>query len=253
MIAPGLLLHPDLDAPSAREVAALDPSAAWAGAQPLPGGRGTVRRFALAGRELLLKRESRGGWAGRLLPALYLCREPFLREWALSLWLEAKGVTPPLWARWFLPRGGVFEVFTLMEPLPEVLSLADLLRSGTCAADDLRRAGECVGHLHGLGVVHGDLNAGNLLLAPARVWAIDWRHSSREESLSPAARRTNLDRLARSLVKVAGDAGPLGEGTWRSLAEGYGEGFGAADPWLVEWTSGAGRVCPLRRWLWRHL
>jgi len=253
MGSPGLLLHPDLEVPAAEALVALDPAEAWLGAEPLSGGRGTVRRLGLAGRELLLKRESRGGLAGRVLPDRYLRREPFLREWALSRWLDARGATPPLRARWFVPRGGGFQVFTAIEPLPGARSLAELVRSGLAHEGDLRNAGACVGRLHRLGVLHGDLNAGNLLLSDTAVRAIDWRHSSREDRLSPALRRANLDRLARSLVKVAGKERSLGRERWRALAEGYAEGFGASEPWLEAWQGRAGQIGPLRRWLWAVL
>jgi len=253
MGAPGLLVHPGLDAVVAREVATLDPAAEWAAAEPLSGGRGTVRRLTVTGRTFLLKRESRGGMSGRLLPDRYLRREPFLREWALSLWLDERALTPPLRARWFVPRGISFQVFTLLEPLPDARSLADLVRDGLHRPKDFRGAGACVARLHSKGVLHGDLNAGNLLLATTGIVAIDWRHSSREATLSPGARRANLDRLARSLVKVAGRDRPLDQEAWRALAEGYGEGIGEADPWLEEWSESAGRVCPLRRGLWAFL
>lgn len=245
------MVHPKLDAAALLAAGALDVARAYAAAEPLPGGRGTVRRLSLAGRPFLLKRESRGGAAGGLLPHRYLRRGPFLHEWALSLWLDRRGLCPPLAARWLVPRGPLLEVYTLLEPVADAPSLADLVRDRSAEPGTFAEAGRAVGRLHAAGVLHGDLNAGNLLMAPSGALAIDLRHSFRLEVLPAGRRRENLDRLARSLVKLSGGELAGGRAPWRALARGYVEGVGGAQGWVGEWAEQAGRVGLVRRLGWK--
>lgn len=61
--------------------------------------------------------------------------------------------------------------------------------------------------MHASGVWHADLNAFNILFDDeGHVWLIDFDRA-RTGVVSPSQRRSNLLRLRRSLVKVAGEAG----------------------------------------------
>ncbi len=248
-----MLLNPDAGRDLAKEAAAMDPAATWAAAgdAALPG-RGTLRRVALAGRALLLKREARGGFAAPVLPDRYLSSSTFRREWALTLWLGERGLTPAPAARWLVRRGRLYEVYTLLEPLPGVRSLAERLAEGICGPEAMTAAGECVGRLHGLGVCHADLNAGNLLLgADGRAWAIDFRHSTRAPVLGEGRRIANLRRLERSLVKLSAHApSPPSREAWRALAAGYARGFGRQETAVDRWADRAGSGFLLRKLGW---
>jgi 3-deoxy-D-manno-octulosonic acid kinase len=247
------LIHPDLDPGIAQSLRGVSPEDLWERASAtVSGGRGSVRRLKVGEREYLLKRERRGGLLGKILPDGFFTRSPFLEEWELSLILSREGLTPPIIARWFIRKGLLFGVFSLVEPLPRSASLVSLWKGGGLDPDVVRSAGVCVGSLHKRGVRHGDLNAGNLLAMPeGGVVAIDWRRSHIDDPLSEKVRRANLLRLARSLHKVQHlHLLPWPEGTWERLAEGYGEGYGAKEPWLETFPAQAARGFTWRRLLW---
>lgn len=74
--------------------------------------------------------------------------------------------------------------------------------------------------MHDAGVWHADLNAHNILLdAAGKAWLIDFdRARDHGAPLSPALRVANMQRLRRSLEKVAGEAGIA---LWRALDRAY--------------------------------
>lgn len=206
-----------------------EPPALYAQAEPVRGGRGTTRRLRKAGRTFLLKRERRGGLAGRFLPDLYLSERPFRCEWEAARRAAEAGLALPLAARAFVRHGPLLAVFTLSEEIAHVGSLAEvLLRNGPAPAI-LRRCGRAVAALHRAGLVHGDLNAGNLLLLPDhRIFFIDFRHSRHYPGLPPPSPRLrNLRRLERSLRKISLRAGRiLPAETLTALRLGYAESWG---------------------------
>lgn len=209
-----------------------EPEALYAEAEPVPGGRGTTRRLHRDGRSFLVKRESRGGLAGRLLPDLYLRRGPFRAEWEAARRAARAGLAAPPAARAFVRRGLLWAVFTLSEEIPHVSSLAEVVSRGDLAPALLVRCGHAVAALHRAGLVHGDLNAGNLLLLPdGRVLFIDFRHSRVHRGLPPSPpRRRNLRRLERSLRKISLRAGRLlAPAALDALREGYAEGWEEAE------------------------
>jgi 3-deoxy-D-manno-octulosonic acid kinase len=209
-----------------------EPEALYAEAEPVPGGRGTTRRIRRAGRTFLLKRESRGGLTGRFLPDLYLRRSPFRSEWAAARRAAEAGLAPPLAARAFVRRGPLLAVFTLSEEIPHVRSLAEVLSQDGAAPELLRRCGKAVAALHRAGLVHGDLNAGNLLLLPdGPILFVDFRHSRVLRGLPPPfLRGRNLRRLERSLRKVSLRAGRyLPPEALAALRQGYAEGWEAVE------------------------
>ncbi len=209
-----------------------EPEVLYAEAEPVPGGRGTTRRLRRDGRSFLVKRESRGGLAGRLLPDLYLRRGPFRSEWEAARRAAEAGLAAPPAARAFVRRGLLLAVFTLSEEIAGVRSLAEVVSREGPAPDLLRRCGRAVAALHRAGLVHGDLNAGNLLLLPdGRVLFIDFRHSRLHRGLPPPFwRRRNLARLERSLRKISLLAGRcLLPAALGALREGYAEGWEEAE------------------------
>ncbi len=228
-------------------------SALWGSGEDLSGGRGTARNLRLAGHFYLIKRESRGGLASRLLPDRYLIKSPFEREWTLTNYLADRGLAPRILAREYVRRGLLLSVYSLFEYVPDGRSLAEAVGRDGIEPADLTVAGRGVGLLHKAGVLHADLNAGNVLLTPAGPLLIDFRHSTRTPRVpSPAARRRNLDRLARSLHKIRylnhlnWDVEP-----WEALADGYALGWGSRDPWLGDWVSASRRPpARLRRLAW---
>lgn len=72
--------------------------------------------------------------------------------------------------------------------------------------------------MHAAGVWHADLNATNILVdAQGAIWLIDFDRA-RLGLVSPAQAQQNLQRLRRSLVKLAGSRG---EAWWQALARAW--------------------------------
>jgi tRNA A-37 threonylcarbamoyl transferase component Bud32 len=232
----------------------LDLAALWGRSEPLPGGRGTARVCTVEDRRAVVKRESRGGLLRRGLPDLFLCRKPFNREFQLMERLHGLGLSPEPLGRQFVRRGALFAAYTLVECADGARSLAQLWREGRLDALTLARVGRGVARLHRAGVLHGDLNAGNLLLPEqGEALFLDLRHSRRLASPpSPALRRRNLLRLARSFHKIRVTEGlQWPDGSWEALARGYAEGWGEAEPWLQSWAARCEREFPFRSLWWR--
>jgi len=225
-------------------------SVLWASATPLHGGRGTARALTLAGWELVLKRERRGGWAGKVLPDRYLWRKPFLREWTLGCQLAGRGLAPEPVALEFTCRTPGFQVYAMSRAILPSSSLAELWRDGRMDSRVLDAAGRAVARLHREGVLHGDLNAGNILFDPdGEALFLDLRHSRvRDGGLPPRARRRNLLRLCRSLHKLHSVHGlHWPEAPGKALATGYAEGWGSTETWLEDIDLAMDRGFPWRR------
>ncbi|MCI4397867.1 MAG: hypothetical protein JHC34_03415 [Acidobacteria bacterium] len=252
-----LWIHPACGSALEAEIIRLDVGEVSGAMTPDDGvpGRGGIGNIFIMGQRLLFKRERRGGLSSRFMPDLYFNREPFLRELSLSLMMEAKGLAPRIIARWFLATAGAAEVFTLMQPLENAVSLMEILSSGGQGTTHLKAAGELVGRLHALGVYHGDLNAGNVLIdGSGRPWGIDWRHSSIFTPFPDELRLANLRRLERSIVKTLSQTGArLGQDGWEALAMGYREGGGfGGEPVTKQWLKSAGRGFFIRRFFWER-
>ena len=232
-----------------------DLAALWKRSEPLPGGRGTARSCSFEGRKAVVKKESRGGLSRRFLPDRFLFEGPFGREWALAERLHSLGLVPRHICRAFVRSGGFFEVYVLVEHAEGARSLADLWQDSRLDAAALRSAGSGVGRLHSAGVLHGDLNGGNVLIAPeGEPLFLDLRHSILgAPPPSPARRRRNLLRLARSLHKIRATRGlAWPEGIWSALAAGYADGWGEREAWLDGWAARCERGFRFRSLLWRR-
>lgn len=204
---------------------------------------------------MVIKRESRGGMGGKILPDLYLVRGPFLREWRLACRLSALGLSPPPVAQEHHRFGPLFAVYGASLAVAGGTSLADLWKEGKMDGSPWIRSGEAVGRLHREGILHGDLNAGNLVAGQdGRVLFLDLRHS-RTFGTKPGARARakNLGRLKRSLIKLNATRGlPLPDDVWGLISSGYAEGWGEREPWLEGWEVAAARPFPFRRLFWRR-
>jgi 3-deoxy-D-manno-octulosonic acid kinase len=226
----------------------------WREAEPFRGGRGTVRTLSLCGLPVMVKREVRGGFAGGLLPDLYLLSGPFKKEWALGQRLAAMDLAPQPLAQLLVRRGPLFSAYSMSAFLAQAFPLVQLWKEGRLGQPVLKAVGKGVGSLHRGGVLHGDLNAGNVLVVPGPwVYFLDFRHSLRYEAPPPAeGREANLLRLSRSLHKIHLRLGlPWPKGLWESLADGDGAGWGAREGWLNGWAQKSCRGFPLRRLLWK--
>lgn len=207
-----------------------------AGAEPIAGGRNAAWRLRLPdGAAAVLRRYRRGGFFARWVTETYVDR-PWrpLRELAVTAEARARGAAVPevLAARVegrLLYRGAI-----LTAEVPQATPLLDALaatRDGGARATLARSAGAAVGSLHAAGVVHADLNCGNILCHPATAaggaTVIDLdRASLRAAPLGVRRRRRALRRLRRSLAKLDPRGEQAGPDTIAAFRAGYAERAG---------------------------
>ncbi len=219
-----------VDAPSvlkSRVGAAFDPTG-WQGLaniEPTGAGRGAAWFIETPQFSCVLKHYRRGGWASRVFVDQYLWigerRVRSLAEWRLlrELYLQGLPVPRPLAAHY--ARSGWLYRCDLMTERIEARTLSTHFTQRAFAEPVWRSAGQAVAALHRAGVRHADLNAHNILIEPdGKAHIIDF--DSAQICAPGAWRRRNLDRLLRSLEKLAQGSGmPLSRSLWQALLEGY--------------------------------
>jgi 3-deoxy-D-manno-octulosonic acid kinase len=171
----------------------------------------------------VLRHYRRGGMVARLSQQRYVwlgeARTRSFMEFQLleSLFAQGLPVPAPLAAAYWR-RGLSYEAAILVQRLPDVQPLALLLHEPVWI-----EAAQAIARMHQAGVWHADLNAYNILMdARGKAWIIDFDRG-RQGGVSAYGRRRNMDRLRRSLEKVAGPAGvaffdKLDESYRRSMA-----------------------------------
>jgi len=196
-----------------------DPISPGLGAVPVAsGGRAAAWFVTIAGRAAVLRHYRRGGLAARLVRETYFWRgEDSTRAFAefdlmRKLWLAGSPVPRPLAAAVW--RSGLtYRAAILTERIPDAVPLADTQEPAVW-----REAGVVIAGMHRLGVWHADLNVYNVLVdADARAWLIDF-DKGRIGRLTAVQREANLDRLLRSVRKVAP---ALEAKCWSALVQGY--------------------------------
>lgn len=182
-------------------------------------GRGTVVSAPFAGLGTVLLRPCvHGGLWGRLARDLYPGPSRVRREILWSERLSRLGIpTPRIQAALFYPVGPFFRMEVATSFIPEGRDLNDLLSSRPLAGQRSRifsAVRKLFEQLHRHGVRHPDLNARNILLAPAgsgswNAWLLDVDAVRFGDSGNPAVDTANRHRLLRSLLKLArfGDLG----------------------------------------------
>ena len=202
----------------------LDP--AWWGEAAVPvasGGRGAAWFVEGPFGAGVLRRYLRGGAVARISRDRYLWlgeeRVRSVEEFRLLGRLHRQGlpVPRPLLAGWWR-LGASYRAAILVERIAGARPFAHWL-DGDVDAAPWEAAGTTIAAFHRHGVDHADLNANNLLVDDDdAVWLIDF---DRGRQRAPAAgwRRDNLERLQRSLAKLAPGDG-WGRG-WARLQHAY--------------------------------
>ena len=185
-------------------------------------GRGvTAVVEGAAGVRWRLKRMRRGGRAARVWSDRYPSAERLVATLAASIEARSRGVPTarPIVLIVETGRVGMARGAIAFEELEGTQDLATRMVSGSATKEDLAAAIGVVRAMHDRGVVHPDLNLGNLLLrdragAPPEVFVIDFdRAAFTHGPLDFAARQAAVRRLERSCAKLTGAPGPLGPGS----------------------------------------
>ena len=202
-----------------RDIAALAPeiirilSALGSAGESGAGNRQSAFRVNIAGApEIYARRSRRGGLVASLLNDTYLGIKPRpLTELALTVEAMNRGVplVEPMGAivEWIGPA--LYRGFFLTRAMPG-MTLWQFLQTDddpTVRSHVLEQARAAIETMHTKGLSHADLNLHNLLVTKAResfaVMILDLDKSRLYDSpLSPAMRRANLARLARSARKL---------------------------------------------------
>ena len=192
-------------------------------------GRGTTLIVQFNEAQWVLRHYRRGGLFGRVVADSYLWtgarRTRCFREWRLLADLVELGlpVPRPVAAR-YVRKGQRYTADLITECIPNVETLASLLQRTTQLKEATwERIGSCVRQFHEAGVYHADLNAHNIMLSKEGmdVHIIDFDRGYFRPG--QAWKQNNLDRLKRSLRKVAGfSERRFGGREWGWLLGGYG-------------------------------
>lgn len=181
-------------------------------------GRGGILRFPLEDGAGVLRRFQRGGQARRVVRDWYFFVNRPWRELRVHVHAYRSGVSVPeplgvLWEqRGPLFRGAIASRFVEAETLSR-----HFRTEGGRIDAALRTSGAEIRKLHEAGVVHGDLQTGNILVGPGGVYLIDFDKAKVRTSLRPLDRAHNLLRLRRSFEKRG-----LGRERFALVLEGYG-------------------------------
>jgi len=187
------------------------------------GGRQAAWFVEGQGWQGVLRRYRRGGMIARISRDAYLwngeSRTRSFREYRLLVALRAQGlpVPAPLAAAYWR-QGPIYRAAIVVERIPGVRPLAQALTEPLW-----QPVADAIVRMHRAGVWHADLNAFNILIGnDGRVWLIDFDRGT-QGALSERQRQANLDRLRRSLRKVAGEAG---DRFWMRLRDSYWTAWG---------------------------
>lgn len=188
-------------------------------------GRGVVHFVAAGTAQWALRHYRRGGLPGRIISDRYLWlgaeRTRAFREWRMlqRLWQDGLPVPQPVAAGW-RRQGLSYRADLATVRIPGALPLSVRLAAGERI--DWEGVGRVLGEFHRAGACHADLNAHNILLdAAGRAWLLDFDRG-RFRSAGSWQRR-NLERLQRSLRKLAAEPGgmPVDPADWERLLAGY--------------------------------
>ena len=178
-----------------------------------------------------LKRMRRGGLAARLWSDRYPSAKRLVAVLDATATAAARGVPTgrPVALIVEAEASGLVLGALACEEIEGVEDLAKRVTGGTLTRAELSAAIAAVRTMHDRGIVHPDLNLGNLLVrgrpgASPEAFVIDFDKAEILDGPAPfAVRQSALRRLERSCAKLTGRTGPLGDGSgdlWYSIYAG---------------------------------
>jgi len=203
----------------------------WQGATQ---GRSQAHFFQYAGVDMVLRHFHRGGLISWVNRDLYLRtgagNSRALREFDLLREMHTDGLpVPSPVAAQYVPLGPFYRADIITQRIPNSLPLQEVLGDRALSSHLWAAIGAHVRDLHDYGVFHSDLNCRNILLdTNDRIWFIDFDKC--EKRVTGAWMQANLDRLHRSLKKLANQSLDLHwhEEDWADFLAGYTDGAQSA-------------------------
>jgi 3-deoxy-D-manno-octulosonic acid kinase len=190
-------------------------------------GRGSAWFLAAGVRHWVLRHYRRGGFIARLSADRYLwageSRVRAFAEYRLLAHLTVSGlpVPRPVGAR-YARAGLTYRCDLITERVDGAVPLSTALAASPLSESDWHRVGAAVARLHRAGVDHADLNAHNLLIDRGGAVSIIDFDRGRVRAAAGWKQR-NLERLHRSLAKIASELPPerFDSIAWGTLLAGY--------------------------------
>ena len=171
-----------------------------------------------------LKRFRRGGLTALLWRDRYPRASRLVDVLAASAEAARRGVPTPEAVALLVERdrGPLVRGYLATEEIEGAEDLARRAVRGAVTRRDVQEAMRAVRRMHDRGVVHPDLNLGNLLMTAAEVYVVDLdRVTFREGPVSERRRRRALRRIERSCAKLTGSPGLFGPGSETLWYEAY--------------------------------
>jgi 3-deoxy-D-manno-octulosonic acid kinase len=199
---------------------------------PADRGRGASWFVGPARQPWVLRHYRRGGAIARVSSDRYAwageARVRSFAEYRLLALLHHRGlpVPAPVGAR-YRRSGLAYRCDLITQRIAAAQPMSALLLAGALSDTHWRAIGAAVAALHGAGADHPDLNAHNVLIAPdGAIRVIDFDRGRLRKpggAREPAWASRNLDRLRRSLAKVAGESAMrrVLPAQWAMLRAGY--------------------------------
>ena len=223
----------DLDHPfSSRE---FDPEY-WldqSGTSDLHGGRGGSLKFILLQQPMVLHRYLRGGLVARFMHDQYLWMgfrqtRPFKEQLVVEHARAMDLPVPRMLAYRIQKRGVFYRAASINQFIENQGSLADYLGQQPLLGGSWEQLGKLIKNMHQAGIYHADLNANNILIDHAMGFHLIDFDKARLNPAGTNWRLDNLQRLRRSLDKIAGHhaekARPFNfvEADWQAMLGAYG-------------------------------
>jgi len=165
-------------------------------------GRGNVKLFQFEGGCGILREYRRGGLASYLSRKHFLLANRPLNELVVleHLFLHGFPSPEPLGIRW--ERCGILVQGAIVTRLlPGENLLLSFQRQNELSVETFSKIGAVIRWMHDLGVYHGDLHVGNILLDGNQPYIVDFDKARLCHSMTEFLRLRNLYRLQRSFRK----------------------------------------------------
>lgn len=171
-------------------------------------GRGSVYSFEYKNIDLVLRHYHRGGVPAKLIKDKYLWtsldKSRAMLEMQMLLKMHKAGLPVPKPAAVYIQKSGlIYQADIITVLIPNARTLSSILTDNSISSEDWQRLGQMIKKFHLHNCNHADLNAHNIMLDQKKdVYLIDFDKSDIKAS-SGKWQMNNLQRLKRSLEKLA--------------------------------------------------